>query len=96
MAYCSNCGDELVPHSAVCINCGAAVNQRKRTSENNTSVGYAILGFFFPIIGLILWLVWKDEYPRRAASAGKGALARVNLILLSAIILIIIWLSAPF
>ena len=38
------------------------------------SGGYAALGFFFPVVGLILYLVWKDQTPLRARSAGKGAL----------------------
>jgi hypothetical protein len=39
------------------------------------SGGFAALGFFVPLVGLILFLMWKDgEFPRRARSAGKGAL----------------------
>ena len=41
------------------------------------SFGYAVLGFFFPIVGLILFIVWKDQYPLRSKSAGKGALISV-------------------
>lgn len=38
------------------------------------NAGFAALGFFFPLAGLILYLVWKDDMPFRAKSAGKGAL----------------------
>ncbi|MDR0285617.1 MAG: hypothetical protein LBI33_12140 [Propionibacteriaceae bacterium] len=41
------------------------------------SGGFAALGFFFPVVGLILFLVWKDQTPLKARSAGKGALAGV-------------------
>ncbi|MCL2489302.1 MAG: hypothetical protein FWF36_01025 [Propionibacteriaceae bacterium] len=41
------------------------------------SGGFAVLGFFFPIVGLILFLVWNDRTPLRAKSAGKGALISV-------------------
>ena len=41
------------------------------------SFGFAVLGFFFPIVGLILFLVWKDQSPLKAKSAGKGALVAV-------------------
>jgi len=41
------------------------------------SGGYAVLGFFIPVVGLILYLVWKDQTPLRAKSAGKGALIGV-------------------
>ena len=35
------------------------------------------VGFFIPIVGLILFLVWKNEMPVRAKSAGIGALIGV-------------------
>ena len=38
------------------------------------STGYAILGFFIPIAGLIIYLTSKDKTPLKAKSAGKGAL----------------------
>ena len=33
-----------------------------------------MLAFFFPIVGLILYLVWKDQKPRCAHAIGKWAL----------------------
>jgi hypothetical protein len=41
------------------------------------STGLAVLCFFFPMIGLILWLVWKDQYPLKASSCSKGAIIGV-------------------
>lgn len=41
------------------------------------SFGWAVLGFFFPIVGLILFLIWKSEKPVSAKQAGMGALASV-------------------
>ncbi len=41
------------------------------------SGGFAALCFFFPIVGLILFIVWHDTLPLRAKSCGKGALAGV-------------------
>ncbi|MCL1840456.1 MAG: hypothetical protein FWF75_01720 [Propionibacteriaceae bacterium] len=41
------------------------------------SGGFAVLGFFIPLVGLILWLVWKDQTPLKARSCGKGALIGV-------------------
>ena len=43
-------------------------------SDDAPNMGFAILGFFFPLIGLILWLIWKDQTPLKAKSCGKGAL----------------------
>ncbi len=36
--------------------------------------GWLLLGFFIPIVGLILYLVWKETSPSKAKAAGYGAL----------------------
>lgn len=43
-------------------------------SEDSGSVGWGFLGCCFPLVGLILFLVWKDNKPRSAKSAGIGAI----------------------
>lgn len=49
------------------------------------SFGWAVLGFFFPIVGLILFLIWKTEKPVSAKQAGMGALVSV-------IVSVVLWL----
>ena len=46
------------------------------------SVGAGILSFFLPLIGLILFFVWKKNKPGKAKSAGIGALIGFILTLL--------------
>lgn len=75
---CKNCGKEL-NEGAFCPYCGSAQFTAVKQNNDESSVGYAILCFFFPIVGLILYLVWKDDYPKRAKSCGKGALVAVIL-----------------
>ena len=45
--------------------------------EEKDNVGWAILGGFIPLVGLILYLCWKDSKPADAKMAGKGALIGV-------------------
>ena len=60
-------------------------------SGDASSFGFAVLGFFFPLVGLILFLVWKDQYPLRSKSAGKGALIGViSEVALSIIVFVIL------
>jgi|GEM_PF-6589369 len=51
---------------------------RQRNKESDESVasniGFAILGYFIPILGIILLLVWYDSRPSRSRAAGFGAL----------------------
>ena len=76
MKYCQKCGKELMEEAVICTSCGCA--QAKTVAENDSSsFGWALLGFCIPIVGLILYLVWKDNTPLKAKSAGKGALVAV-------------------
>ena len=45
--------------------------------NDSGSIGWGVLGFCIPIVGLILFLVWKDQKPRTAKVAGVGALISV-------------------
>ena len=60
------------------------------------SGGYAVLGFFIPVVGLILYLVWKDQTPLRAGSAGKGALIGVIVGVVGSILLSILSVALSF
>lgn len=62
----------------------------KRNPGDSSSFGWGLLGFFIPLAGLILYLVWKDEYPLRAKSAGKGALAAVIIYVVIVVLYVII------
>lgn len=68
---------------------GASSTQVQSAKEGGT-VGWGILGFFIPIVGFILWLVWKDEHPARSRSAGIGCLVSVCLGVVGSILYIII------
>ncbi len=77
MKYCSKCGKELMDEAVICPGCGCSTGGNTPAANDASSFGYAFLGFCFPIVGLILYLIWKDNTPLRAKSAGKGALVSV-------------------
>lgn len=58
-------------------NGGYFYSPRQTAPDDAPSMGWGVLGFFIPIAGLVLYLVWRDQYPLRAKSCGKGALASV-------------------
>ena len=64
--------------------------QDRHGENEDASKGWIALGFFFPLIGLILYLVWYDEHRRRAKYAGKGALISVIVSVAAGIIIPII------
>lgn len=51
---------------------------------------WGLLGCCIPIVGLILFLVWKDTKPKTAKAAGIGALVCVVLAVIYYIILFVI------
>lgn len=60
--------------------------------QDTGSFGWAVLGFFVPLVGLILYLVWKNEKPLTARRAGKGALISVIV----SVVLMVIWMILMF
>ena len=77
MKFCSKCGKEIVDEAVVCPHCGCAVSQAD--AYDAPSMGFAVIGFFLPIVGLILYLFFKEKSPMKARSAGKGALIGVGV-----------------
>ena len=99
MGYCPNCGTQVRDDQDVCLSCGKTLklsNSKKAVQEEGSTTGYAVLGFFVPIVGLILFLIWKDDRPRASASAGKGALIGFILGIVIYVIFIAILASAGF
>ena len=74
--FCKKCGKEILDEAVVCVHCGCSVEENKvtNTTVDAPSTGMAVLGFFIPLAGLIIWLINKDAKPLMAKSAGKGAL----------------------
>lgn len=62
----------------------AKTGQTEKTrAEDAPNRGFAVLGFFAPLAGLALYLVWKNKTPLKAQSCGKGALAGLALIIVA-------------
>ena len=60
-------------------------------TQDGPSIGFAALGFFFPVVGLIMYLVWYNTLPFRAKSVGKGALAGVIVYVFVVVVLVIVY-----
>lgn len=71
--------------------------------DNNTNVTnpedkggflWGLLGCCIPLVGLILFLVWKDNKPKTAKAAGIGAIVGVVISVLSYILMMVLGLGA--
>ncbi len=98
--FCQKCGHEVKVTDKFCPYCGASQENSGYTyfnesnnhpqptnirKEDQGNAGFAVLSFFFPIVGLILFLCWRKEKPRTAKQAGIGALISIVFYLVIAI-----------
>lgn len=93
MAYCKNCGAQINDQAVICPMCGVS-QETKPAVVDNGGFGWGALGFCIPIVGLVLYLVWKDTKPRTAKAAGKGALVSVILGVVWYVLMIIIGIGS--
>ena len=78
MAFCKNCGSQIDDRAVICPKCGVAQHTAPAVVDNG-GFGWGLLGFCIPLVGLILFLVWKDTKPRSGKAAGIGALISVGV-----------------
>ena len=91
MAFCKNCGKEIDDNAVVCPHCG--VIQKEELVQNTVDNGgflWGLLGCCIPIVGLILFLVWRDTKPKTSRAAGIGALVGVICLAIYYIVIIVI------
>lgn len=91
-AFCPNCGAEQNNYSQPSVNTQPVNNQQpypqyspyptQQPVTDSGSIGWACLGYCIPIVGLILFIVWKDTKPKSAKAAGIGALVSFVLAIL--------------
>lgn len=88
MAYCRRCGAPISDQAMVCPSCGEPQYSVPPVQDDG-GIGWGLLGCCIPIVGLVLFLVWKDQKPRTAKAAGIGALVAVGLSALWYVIVIV-------
>lgn len=88
MAFCHNCGKEIDNQAVICPHCG--VQQNNPSAKDTGSIGWGVLGCCIPLVGLILFLVWKDTQPKNAKKAGLGALISVIAVVVLYVLLFVI------
>lgn len=71
--------------------------QQMQPVTDSGSFGWAVLGFFIPLVGLILFIVWKQTKPKCAKMAGIGALVGVILAIIANVAMFsLVMAAAPY
>ena len=89
MAFCRNCGAQIDDNAVVCTSCGVAQNNAPAVVDKG-GFGWGALGCCLPIVGLILFLVWKDTKPKTSKAAGIGALVSVGIAVVYYVIMLVL------
>lgn len=96
MIYCQKCGTQNPEIAAFCNKCGADLKRLSNntpsatyqpvtsSSEDSAGIGWIILALLLPIVGFILYFVWKSNYPKKASHILVAAIIGfvVNFIIL--------------
>lgn len=91
--YCRNCGKEIDNNLVQCPYCNTPITAGINTVEDSGSIGWGVLGCCLPIVGLVLYIVWKDTKPKSGKKAGIGALIGF---ILGTVIPLMIYVAAIF
>ena len=67
------------------------VNNSTTQEKEGSKFGWGVLGFFIPLVGLILFLVWMKDKKRAAKAAGIGALIGFIFSIISTVLLVTIF-----
>lgn len=73
MKFCTHCGKQILKDAVVCPYCGCAV-ESKASVTDEPNKGLDIIAFLLPVIGAIMYLIYHEKAPKKAAAIGKWAL----------------------
>lgn len=76
--FCNNCGKEISDMAEICPNCGVKV-KTKINSTDVPNLGVKVASCCFPIVGLILYFIWKDEKPNSSKAVCHWAIGGLIL-----------------
>lgn len=55
------CDKKITEETDVCRKCSCTQERKETKNDDGTGRGvWALLGFFIPVAGLILYLIWKE------------------------------------
>ena len=77
MKFCQHCGNSLLEEAVMCPKCGCVTG--RNGDDDRAGCLMPLVSFLFPLFGLILWAIWKHDYPKRSHACGKAALVSIVL-----------------
>ena len=91
--YCKHCGREVADqYAVVCPYCCRSLDNKRAEQQQSLgdgpNFGIALVGFLFPLIGIILFCCWHSSTPQKASSALKGAVLGIIISVILAVFVV--------
>lgn len=74
-------------NTGICGYCGIELSRKKLKQDYRSlytedyATGFQIfISFIIPIIGLLMFMIWFDRYPRKAKSVGLAAILSILIL----------------
>ena len=68
--FCPHCGDQISEHAEICPKCGVRVKGASSAGEDKPNIAVNLISFCcIPLLGIIMFFVWKNDKPIAAKSA---------------------------
>ncbi|MGE6487465.1 zinc-ribbon domain-containing protein [Paenisporosarcina sp. NPDC076898] len=88
--FCPHCGEQISAQAEICPKCGVRVKNGNAVTlgEDKPNIAVNLLSFCcIPLLGIVLFFVWKDSKPVAAKSALIWALVSIGIWLILSFVL---------
>ena len=77
--YCRHCGKVVQEDMQYCPNCGYPIQNSPYVYHETDAPSFlfALISFFTPLAGLVLYIIWRKDFPQKAKSCMNGMISGI-------------------
>ncbi|OUQ29954.1 hypothetical protein B5E79_05105 [Massilimicrobiota sp. An134] len=77
--YCHYCGKEVQEDMQYCPNCGYPLQNSPYVYHETDAPSFlfSLISFFAPLAGLVLYIIWRKDFPQKAKSCMNGMICGI-------------------
>ena len=108
--FCTNCGKACHPNAVMCVGCGVTLSNPNQSAQvgsmqisplDKGGLGWGVVSFVLAMLTsyiapFVLYLLWKDEFPKRSKAILKGILACAIFSAIMVVILVVFYIIFLF
>lgn len=93
LMYCRHCGQEISENSVICPICHYHLSNDRSETSSVESVMICLFSFFIPLVGFVLWAIFKDE---DSSKAKKALISSIIGVVLGLFLVILVFIFVIF